>query len=154
MMGGSIMRRYIAHVVLATALSVIAGCTSHPAGEKELRNSAMEAGRQYERTPEQRAAPPLAENPSAEELVRYALLTSPDLEQQYWEWRSAIEQIPQDGTQPTNLVVFAGVPITNGGTSFDRTTVTIANDPMNDILWPSKPTTAAQRAPDNAKAVG
>src|SRR5438552_11256646 len=131
----------------------LGGCTVHAAGERELREAADESAKAYDRAPDQRIAP-LAENPSTDELVGYALLTNADLERKYWEWRSAIEQIPQDGTQPTNLVIFGGVPITHGSTAFDRTTVTLANDPMNDILWPSKPATAAKRALQNAKAAG
>ncbi len=142
------MNRYaLGLVVLATVLS---GCTVHPPGEREERDAAIEAGKAFTH----RDAPPLSANPTADELVRYALLSNADLEQRYWEWRSAIEQIPQDGTQPTNLVLFAGVPVTNGSTAFDRTTVTAANDPMADILWPDKPTTAARRALDAARAAG
>jgi outer membrane protein TolC len=128
---------------------VVAGCTSHPAGERAERAAASDAGRAFAEP-----APPLPENPTVDDLVRRALLANADLERAYWEWRSAIEQIPQDGTQPTNLVLFAGVPITRGSTSFDRTTVTLANDPMADILWPSKPATAARRALEMARAAG
>src|SRR5207237_10164627 len=76
------------------------------------------------------------------------------LEQQQSEGRAATAQIPQEGLQPTNLVLFAGVPIAHGSTAFDRTTVTVANDPMNDIVWPAKLSRAAQRALDEAKAAG
>ena len=101
-----------------------------------------------------RTLPTLSADPSDDELVRYALLASPDLEQRYWEWRSAIEQVPQDGTEPTNLVVYAGVPVTRGSTALNRTTVTLANDPMADIVWPSKLSAAATRALENARAAG
>jgi outer membrane protein TolC len=138
-------------LLLATSL---AGCTVHPPGERSLRASANDAGKIYAASPQNRTIPPLPENPSADDLVRHALLTNAELEQKYWEWRSAIEQIPQDGTQPTNLVLFAGVPITNGSTAFDRTTVTVANDPMADILWPSKLSVAAQRSLEMARAAG
>jgi multidrug efflux system outer membrane protein len=142
--------KWIGLVLLAS----LAGCTVHPRGEREERSAALEAGKSLAVRIEERELPPLSENPTVEELVRYALLSNAELEQRYWEWRSAIEQIPQDGTQPTNLVLFAGVPITNGSTAFNRTTVTVANDPMADILWPDKPTTAARRALDMARAAG
>jgi hypothetical protein len=65
---------------------------------------------------EDRSPTTLPAEPTPDDLVRYASLASPELEQKYWEWKSAIEQIPQDGTQATNLVLFAGVPVhTIGG---------------------------------------
>jgi outer membrane protein TolC len=132
----------------------LTGCTAHPAGERAERQAALDAGAPFIKPAGEREVPPLPENPSPDDLVNHALLTNPELEQRYWEWRAAIEQIPQDGSQPTNLVLFAGVPITNGSTAFKRTTVTAANDPMADILWPDKPTTAARRALEAARAAG
>lgn len=96
----------------------------------------------------------LPENPSADDLVRFALVSSPDLEQRYWEWRSAIEQIPQDGTQATNLTISAGTTISKGQLSTDRTSLTVLNDPMADIVLPVKLSVAAQRAFENARAAG
>jgi len=148
------MRKYIALSVGFVLSVVLAGCTVHPRGEREERRAAMEAGQPYVHIRDDQPLPPLPSNPSLDELVHYALLTNAELEQRYWEWRAAIEQIPQSGTQPTNLVLFAGVPITNGSTAFDRTTITAANDPMADILWPTKLTHAAERALDEAKAAG
>jgi len=76
------------------------------------------------------------------------------LEQHYWEWRSAIEQIPQDATQTTTLNVAAGTSITNGQTSWGSSTVTLANDPMTDIKWPGKLDAAAKQTLENARATG
>ena len=115
---------------LATGISLaLTGCTAHPPGEADERRAASEAGAPFEKRAGERDVPPLPDDPTPDDLVKHALLTNPELEQRYWEWRSAIEQVPQDGTQPTNLVLFAGVPITNGSTAFNRTTVTAANGP-------------------------
>jgi outer membrane protein, heavy metal efflux system len=140
-------------MALATTI-LIAGCTAHPPGEAAERQAALDAGQPFEKRADERDVPPLPDDPTPGDLVKHALLVNPELEQRYWEWRSTIEQIPRDGTQPTNLVLFAGIPITNGSTAFKRTTVTAANDPMADILWPDKLTTAARRALENAKAAG
>lgn len=148
------IRRSTLHVAVCVGLLSVAGCTVHPRGEREERSLAASEGAAYAKQPGDRIVPPLPAGPTAEDLVRYASLASPELEQRYWEWRSAIEQIPQDGTQPTNLVLFAGVPITKGSTSLDRTTVTVANDAMADIQWPSKPAAAARRALEEARAAG
>lgn len=141
-------------MILIALVVGLSGCTVHPPGERELREQAIRAGEPYSVDSDRRTAPPLPADATADDLVRHALLTNAGLEQKYWEWRAAIEQIPQDGTQPTNLVLFAGVPIEKGSTAFDRTTVTVANDPMADIVWPSKLSTAAQRALNDAKAAG
>jgi outer membrane protein TolC len=138
--------------VLLAIAALFAGCTIHPQGETQQRQAALAAGKPFSRPIEHR--PPLPDRPTADDLVQYALLTNADLEQRYWEWRSAIEQIPQDGTQPANLAIFAGTTVSHGTLSFDRTTVTAGNDPMADIVWPSKISTAAQRALENARAAG
>jgi outer membrane protein TolC len=103
---------------------------------------------------EARQSPPLPQNPTPEQLVTYALLSNAELEQHYWEWRSAIEQIPQDGTQTTSLNVAAGTSITNGRTSWGSSTVALSNDPMTDIEWPTKLDAAAKQSLENAKAAG
>ena len=141
-------------ITAALLLVIVSGCTVHPDGERQERQLAEREGNPYHQPADHRALPILSADPTPDELVRYGLLASPELEQHYWEWRSAIEQVPQDGTEPTNLVVYAGVPVTRGSTAFNRTTVTVANDPMADIVWPSKLSAAATRALENARAAG
>jgi outer membrane protein TolC len=132
----------------------VGGCTVHPKGEQEERHAALEAGKPFQRPIEQRSAPTLPENPTADDLVRYALLTNADLEKQYWEWCSAIEQIPQDGSQATNLAISGGTIISDGSLSRERTSLSAMNDPMQNIVLPEKLSVAAKRALANAHAVG
>lgn len=148
------IRRPIYNVMISFLALAISGCTVHPAGEQDERRAALDAGKPFEKPAAQRVAPPFPDNPTPENLVRYALLTNADLEQRYWEWRSAIEQIPQDGTQPTNLAISAGTTLNKGNFSTDRTTLTAINDPMADIVWPDKLSVAAKRALENARAAG
>lgn len=149
------MRNRFVLITIAIALvAVLGGCTAHPAGERQERRAALDAGKPFEKPVGERMPPTLPENPSADDLVRYALLTNADLEQRYWDWRSAIEQIPQDGTQPTNLAISAGTVLNNGSFSRDRTTLSAFNDPMADIVWPEKLSVAARRALENARAAG
>ena len=149
------MRNRFALLLIASSLLlVLGGCTVHPQGEQGERHAALQAGKSFEKPVSERNAPPLPENPTADDLVRYALLTNADLEQRYWDWRSAIEQIPQDGTQPTNLALSAGTTLNKGNLSRDRTTLAAFNDPMADIVWPEKISVAAKRALENARAAG
>ncbi len=133
---------------------ILAGCTVHPPGEQQERQTALRAGAPFTKPIEQRQVPPLPANPTPEDLVRSALLSSPELEQRYWEWRSAIEQIPQDGPHATNLAVSGSTSITRGRMSLDTTTLSLGNDPMADFLLPTKLSAAAQRALENARAAG
>jgi outer membrane protein TolC len=134
--------------------ALLAGCTVHPQGETEERHAAIEAGKPFAARPEQRKIPALPDNPSPDDLVRHALRTNADLEEKYWEWRSALEQIPQDGTQATNLTLSANLGISRGKTGLDRATLVAGNDPMADIVLPPKLSTAARRALENARAAG
>src|SRR5579872_4118530 len=144
----------IPRLAMVTLLAVLTGCTVHPPGEREERNAALQSGKPFEKRIESRQILPLPENPTPDQLVEYALLNNAELEQHYWEWRSAIEQIPQDGTQTTTLNVAAGTSITNGRASWGSSTVTLANDPMTDIKWPGKLDAAAKQTLENAKAAG
>ena len=87
---------------------------------------------------------PYRENPTTDQLVEYAMLSNAELEQHYWEWRSAIEQIPQDGTQIHDAQLWQLAPaITHGAPVGEAARVSLSNDPMTDIKWPSKLDAAA-----------
>ena len=130
------------------------GCTVHPPGETEERRAALEAGRPFAAAVERRQVPDLPDHPTPDDLVSRALLSNADLEQKYWAWRSAIEQVPQDGTQATNLALSAGLDITRGRIGQESATLGLGNDPMADLVLPPKLSTAARRALENARAAG
>jgi outer membrane protein TolC len=140
--------------VTVVLLVGLAGCTIHPPGEREERAAAEQMGKPFENRIEVRQITPIPANPTSGQLVEYAQLNNAELEQHYWEWRSAIEQIPQDATQTTTLNVVGGTSITNGHTSLGSSTLTLSNDPMTDIKWPDKLDAAAKQALENARATG
>jgi outer membrane protein TolC len=137
----------------AGALFFLGGCTAHPAGEREERRAALAAGKLYENSPS-RPLPPLSEHSTPDDFVRYAMASNADIEQQYWQWRAAIEQVPIDGTQATNLSISLATTLNNGAFALDRTVATAGNDPMTDIVFPAKLSTAARRSLENARAAG
>jgi outer membrane protein, heavy metal efflux system len=141
-------------LILAASFIALAGCTVHPPGERDQRDAASQAGKPYAEPIDTRQAPQFPKNPTPDQLVEYALLTNADLEQRYWEWQSAIEQIPQDGTQPATLSFSAGTALTRGHASWSSTTVGLSNDPMSDIKWPSKLDASAKQTLENARAAG
>lgn len=146
--------KFLIFALAPLALAALAGCTIHPPGEREERATAARLGKAYEPRPELRTVSPLPDNATPDQLVQFALLNNADLEDKYWTWRAAIEQIPQDGTQSTNLNIAAGTSIVNGHASWGNSNVTVGNDPMTDIKWPGKLDAAAKQSLENARAAG
>ncbi len=137
---------------LLVAALLLSGCTDRPDGENLLRRQAAYAGRAYRHRFRHRALPPLAAAPTLRAVITRALLANGSLENTFWKWKAAIEQIPQDGTQTAPLAISGGTAINNGNLAWNSTTLGALNDPMTDIYWPAKVTHAAQRALDMAQA--
>lgn len=133
---------------------LLAGCTQHPPGEMQLRRTALKAGRPFIPPFAQRHLQPLPIKPTTRQLVDYALLNNPRVQQTYWKWRAAIEQIPQAGTEPTTVMLNAGTLLTNGTASLANSTLGVANMGSADIRWPSKMSVQARRALQAAYAAG
>ncbi len=137
------------------ALTVgLASCTVHPPGEAQERASSDKAGVIYRQPIEHRELSPLSKEATSDELVTYALLANADVEQAYWQWRSALEQVPQEGTQKTNLMLTYSGMISNGSTAASMNTLGAGSDPMNNIVLPDKLRTSAEVALSNARAAG
>ncbi|HUO07766.1 MAG TPA: TolC family protein [Phycisphaerae bacterium] len=148
------MRNAIQKMLLCSVALALTACTIHPRGESEERATVINAGKPYEHPIETRTVAPLAPDATPEEMVQYALLTNADVEAQYWQWRSALEQVPQDGTEKTNIAISLTSMITNGSTAWKMTNVGVGNDASANIVLPSKLDTAAKAALENAKAAG
>ena len=57
------------------------------------------------------------------------MLANGDLEQRYWQWRAAVEQVPQDATQTTTLNVALGTTFTPANDHQKRKVKVVANQP-------------------------
>ena len=138
-------------VPLPIALIALAGCAMRPAGEDAERQRAAEAGRPFTDTV---VLPLLPENPTPEDYLRFAFLRNADLHARYWEWRAAIERVPQDSSFPNVALPFS--VMFSGGKQklWDRTTLGLSNDPMSDIPFPTKLSTAGRKALEEARAAG
>jgi outer membrane protein TolC len=139
----------IVFAVLAAGLA--SGCALRPSGEADERENARLAGTPYEKKP---APPVISENSGPEEYLAHAFLTNAALEARYWEWRAALERIPQDSSFPNAAVSFGYMFSKDNMTAWDRTTLGVMNDPMTNIPFPTKLATAGRAALDNAKASG
>lgn len=132
----------------------LAACAIHPEGEDEERARAEEAGRDFERPHEERVLPPLSKSPSWNEVLRRAFLANADLEKSYWEWRAALERIPQEASPRTTAAISFGAMFDDGVTSWDRQTIALGNDPMSNLPWPGKLAASGRRALEIARAAG
>jgi outer membrane protein TolC len=82
------------------------------------------------------------------------MMSNADLEQKYWDWRAALEQVPQEGTPQTTLAINVATNITRGRTALADTVLTAQNMPSMMIPWPGKLSAAARGALENARAAG
>ena len=132
-------------------LLALGACAIRPNGEREERDRARDAGRAFEDSAE---VPELPAEPGPEDYLRVAFFANAELRARYWEWRAALERIPQEASPPNPALTFSYL---FGGPSmkaWDRTTLGIANDPMANIQLPSKLATAGRRALEEARAAG
>lgn len=128
-----------------------AACAIHPRGEREERARALEAGRAFE---EDAQPAPLPEEPAPEDYLRRAFFASATLRQRYWEWRAALEKIPQEASPPNAALTFSTLFSDDNLKAWDRTTLFLSSDPMFNIPLPSKLAAAGRRALEEARATG
>lgn len=148
------MRRFVQFVFTCGGgglLMILSGCTMTPHGTASLKAAARKDGDIYRAIGPIRSAP-LPHHPTASELVTYALMHSPTVEADYWQFRAAIERIPQAGTEMTTPMLSGDLALLNGTASAANSTVGIANMGSSDIRWPSKPAADAKIALDRARA--
>jgi outer membrane protein TolC len=139
--------RAVSCFLAAAVLLSLASCALHPRGEREERDLARAA------YPKPQPAP-LAADATLEQILDYAYATNADLERLYWDWVAAIEAIPQEASPMTNLAISVESMFEEGKTSLKQTTLGVGNDPMGNIPWPGKLSTAGRRALEMARAAG
>src|SRR5256714_1667816 len=138
------------------AMFLLSGCVLAPKGTIEEQSAAREAGRPYAQPFEQRAIPDLPANPTWQDVLHRAFLANGDLESAYFEWRAALARIPQVANYPnTNLAPsFSYMFSSERMKSFDRTTVNVGFDPMENLAFPTKVAQAGKVALDDARGAG
>jgi outer membrane protein TolC len=122
-----------------------AGCSARPAGEAEERGRASEAGKAFEIRPE-----PLPADPEPEDYVRYALASNAEVQARYWEWRAALERIPQEASLPNPTASVDLMFPSDGMSLWNRTTLGLSQA----FPFPGKRGVAARAALEEARAVG
>ena len=145
--------RNVTVLALSTALS---GCVLAPRETKQEQRRVEAAGRAFERPIQQREVPALSAEPDWREVLRRAFLTNGDLEAAYFDWKAAMTRIPQVANYPnTNLApTFSYMFSADRMKAFDRTTVSIGFDPMENLAFPTKVAQAGKVALEQARAAG
>ena len=129
----------------------LAGCAVHPRGEREERDRA-DAVREALALDAEPA--PLPANAGPEEYLRRAFAANAELRVRYWEWRAALERIPQEASPPNPALSFSYLLGGPSMKAWDRTTLGIQNDPTAMIPLPTKLRAAGERALEEARAAG
>ena len=129
--------RMMLTAVAATAM-MLAGCTVHPAGERQQLQAARRLGEAYKAPFAHRRQPPLPAAATPRELVAWGLRNNPAVEAAYWNWVQALDYVPQAGTQATAPMLNAGAAINSGSVSAAGTTLGLSNMTGADIQWPGK----------------
>src|SRR5437868_3586362 len=152
-MGNIIIKRIL---VLSLAGVVLSGCVLAPKGTDQENAAAQKAGEPYAQPFEKRIIPELPTDPTWQDVLRRAFLANGDLEAAYFEWKAALTRIPQVANYPnTNLAPsFSYMFSSERMKSFDRTTVNIGFDPMENLAFPTKVAQAGKVALDDARAAG
>jgi outer membrane protein, heavy metal efflux system len=149
----NIIRRLI---VPALASIVLSGCVLAPPGTKEEQAAARQAGKPYAQPFEQRVIPELPPNPTWRDALQRAFLANGDLEAAYFEWKAALARIPQVANYPNSNIApsFSYMFSSERMKSFDRTTVSVGFDPMENLAFPTKVAKAGKIALSEARAAG
>ncbi|HEX8521531.1 MAG TPA: TolC family protein [Tepidisphaeraceae bacterium] len=142
--------------VLALLMFVGTGCVLAPRGTKQEQSKLTHAGTPFEPAVEKRTIPPVGEPATWKDVLARAFLTNGELEAAYFEWKAALARIPQVANYPnTNLApsfsyMFSGERMKN----WNRTTVNIGFDPMENLAFPAKVAQAGKVALADAQAAG
>jgi cobalt-zinc-cadmium efflux system outer membrane protein len=151
------MGNIIKPILLTLCASVfLSGCVLAPKGTGEEQSAAQKAGERYAQPFEQRPIPDLPADPTWRDVLQRAFLAHGDLEAAYFEWKAALARIPQVASYPnTNLAPsFSYMFSSDRMKSFDRNTVNVGLDPMENLAFPTKVAQAGKVALDEARAAG
>ena len=146
----------ILRAVLSLGVMIaLSGCVLKPKGADEEHKRLSDAGQTYRDSFEKRQLPELPAKADWPVVLQRAFLANGDLESAYFEWKAAMERIPQAATWPdVNLTpsfsyLFSGDKMK----SWDRTTVNVGWQTSMPRL-PTKVAQAGKVALDEARVAG
>jgi outer membrane protein TolC len=142
--------------LVAALATGLAGCVLAPRGTLEERARVAAAGEVYARPASERAAPELPPSPSWRDVLRHAFLRNGDLEAAYFAWAAAVQRIDIAAGYPNTNVSFGFEYLFSGENlkGWDRTSLTLGFDPMQNLSFPTKVLAAGRVAYEEARAAG
>lgn len=141
---------------LLSVTALLGGCVLRPPGTTEESARLEQAGKPYARPVEQRSLPELPENPTWQDVLHRAFLANGDLEAAYFDWAAAFARIDQAANWPNSNIAPTFSYLFSGGKmkAWDRTTINVGFDPMQNVWFPTKTAQAGRLALENARAAG
>ena len=142
---------------VSVAITLTAGgCVLAPRGMDAERARVAVAGEPYETTRPARELPELAADADWRTLLRHAFLANGDLEAAYLEWRAAVERVGIAAAYPNTNTFLTFSYLFSGGnaSAWDRSTLNLGFDPMQNLSFPLKTMAAGRVAFAEAQAAG
>lgn len=152
--GGHKARGYI--LTLSVLSVCLSSCVLAPRAARDERARVAAAGEPYARPFAERELPDLPPEPTWRDLLQRAFLVNGDLEAAYLDWSAAVTRIDRAAGYPnTNLslgyeYMFSGENLK----AWNRTTLSIGFDPMQNLSFPTKVFAAGRVALAEAEAAG
>jgi outer membrane protein TolC len=150
-------RRARRRCALGVALLIaVAGCSLAPREAADERERMLAAGAAYEPPAAERLLPDLPPEADWRALLRHAFLANGDLEAAYFEWRAAVERIDVAAGYPNSNASLGFEYLFSGDnlTGWDRTSLSLGFDPMQNLSFPTKVIAAGRVATEEARAAG
>jgi outer membrane protein, heavy metal efflux system len=150
------MKKMLRIGALGALMLLASGCVLVPRSWRGEYAELARAGEKYEKPFEKRELPELPANPEWRDVLRRALLANGDLEASYHEWAMAMARVQQAGAWPNSSLsvsfeyMFSGERLK----AWDRTSVTVAPDAMQNLTLPTKTYQAAKVALRDAQGAG
>lgn len=144
-------------IATAAALTASLGaCVLAPAGLREERDALGHSGEAYAAPSAERKLPELGAPLAWREILARALAANGDLEADYFQWKAALDRVTiVAGWPDTNVMPAVSYMLSGGGMkAWDRTTVNIGFDPMQNLSLPVKVRKAGEAALEEAREAG
>lgn len=151
------VRTYLFRTLGFAALSaLLSGCVLTPEGTKGEQARVDQAGQHYNREHRPTTAPGIPSPARWQDVLQRAFLTNGELEAAYFEWKASLARIPQVATYPnTNLAPNFSYMFSGGQMkAWDRSTVNVGFDPMENLSFPTKVAKAGEIALEQARGAG
>ena len=141
------------HFIPCAVILLLTGCVLRPPGVAGEKSRLDQAGQVYR---EPITPPELSDHPTWQEVLHRAFLANGDLESAWYDWAAAFARIDQAANWPNSNLAPTFSYLFSGGKmkAWDRTTVNVGFDPMQNVSFPTKTARAGHQALENARAAG